>query len=125
MKRTNIINLLLLLVMVVLITNSCEYEYIQPEGAPIPDVVSFSTDIIPIFNSSCNTGPCHSTGGESPDLTAANAYQSLFDNNLIDTAQPENSILYQEISSGGMKSYSTSSNTELILTWIKQGAKNN
>ena len=54
----------------------------------IPEVVSFSADIQPIFNEGCNNAGCHATGGIAPDLTPANAYADLFAKNLIDLVNP-------------------------------------
>ncbi|HET9824500.1 MAG TPA: hypothetical protein VFP87_04165 [Chitinophagaceae bacterium] len=98
----------------------------------VPEItrtVTFSQDIIPIFNASCNTSGCHSSGGQRPDLTAPNAYNSLSTGGYVDKDNPENSLLYLKVSGqkgtpmppGGVnKEYSA-----LILAWIKQGANNN
>ena len=98
-------------------------------GAEITRPVSFTGDIIPIFNSSCNISGCHSAGGKSPDLSAANAYNSLFNGGYINTSNPETSELYLWMTgkkgtpmptSGVNKDYNA-----LVLAWIKQGAQNN
>jgi hypothetical protein len=44
---------------------------------------------------------------------------------MIDTVTPENSVLYESMNSGSMKTYSTAEATATILQWIEQGAKNN
>jgi len=105
---------------------SCEYNYIEPV-IPIPeDTISFSGDIIPLFNNSCNMSGCHGVGDAPPDLSPANAYNDLFAENMIDTINPEQSILYIEMATGGsMEIYSTTFETATILTWIERGAKNN
>ena len=91
--------------------------------------VTFSTDIIPIFNKSCSVSGCHSNGGQVPDLSASKAYNSLIVGNYIDKTTPENSTIYKKMTgkkgtvmpvSGMNKDYNA-----LILAWIKQGAKNN
>ena len=96
-------------------------------GEEITRPVSFTADIIPIFNSSCNLSGCHSPGGKSPDLTITNAYNSL--TGYINTADPQSSELYLWMTGkkgtpmpvGGVnKDFNA-----LILAWIKQGAKNN
>ena len=98
-------------------------------GAEITRPVSFTGDIIPIFNSSCNISGCHSAGGKSPDLSAANAYTSLSNSGYINTSNPETSELYLWMTgkkgtpmptSGVNKDYNA-----LVLAWIKQGAQNN
>ncbi|MDP4284752.1 MAG: hypothetical protein Q8891_10025 [Bacteroidota bacterium] len=95
----------------------------------ITRTVSFSQDIIPIFNKSCNTSGCHSTGGQSPNLTETNAYNSLTIGNYFDKANPQNSVIYQKMTgkrgtpmpvSGVNKDYAA-----LVLAWITQGANNN
>ncbi len=98
-------------------------------GKEITRAVSFTGDIIPIFNNSCNSSGCHSAGGKAPDLTAASAYNALLNGNYINTGDPANSELYQWMTgkkgtpmpvSGINKNYNA-----LVLAWIKQGAQNN
>ena len=98
-------------------------------GAEITEAVSFKSDIITIFNNSCNVSGCHNTGGKAPDLTSANAYNSLMNGNYINTENPETSELYQWMTgkraspmplSGINKDYNA-----LVIAWIKQGALNN
>jgi hypothetical protein len=95
----------------------------------ITRTVTFSQDIIPIFNKSCNISGCHSTGGQTPNLTEASAFNSLTIGGYINKDIPESSILYLKVSgqkgtpmppSGANKDYEA-----LILAWIKQGANNN
>ena len=95
----------------------------------ITRTVTFSQDIIAIFNKSCNMTGCHSAGGQTPNLTESNAYNSLIIGNYINKENPENSVLYLKVSgqkgtpmppSGVNKEYAA-----LILAWIKQGANNN
>jgi hypothetical protein len=91
--------------------------------------VTFSSDIIPMFNKSCSISGCHSAGGQTPNLTQLNAYNSLIIGNYVDKANPANSFIYLKMTGkkgtvmpvGGMnKDYNA-----LILAWIKQGANNN
>ena len=109
---------------------SCEYEWIEAEPADpndtIPDTVSFSAEIIPIFERGCNVSVCHGAGGEDPELTPENAYTSLFAENQIDIAVPENSNLYKKMATGGsMNKYTEYGEAELVLEWIQQGALDN
>lgn len=99
------------------------------DAPEISRVVTFSQDIIPIFNNSCNTSGCHSIGGKSPDLSAANAFNSLAVGNYLNTEDAANSSLYLWMTGkkgtpmpvGGInRDYNA-----LILAWIKQGAQNN
>lgn len=105
--------------------NSCSYDWIEYEEPVIPDTVSFKSDIVPIFNQSCNASGCHSAGGFDPDLSPENAYGDLINGGYIDTANPEGSTLYLSIASGSMKTYAQPGDAELILEWIKDGANNN
>ncbi|HEY0679080.1 MAG TPA: hypothetical protein VGD17_12385 [Chitinophagaceae bacterium] len=98
-------------------------------GEEITRTVSFATDIIPIFNSSCNVSGCHSQGGKSPDLSAGSAYNALLNGNFINTSDPQTSVLYEWMAgkrgtpmpiSGVNKDFNS-----LVLAWIKQGAQNN
>lgn len=116
---------LLFIVLAGFVFCSCEYEWIQPEKAPIPTEVSFSTDIIPIFDNGCNTGVCHGAGATPPDLTPSNAYNALLDGGYVNTDTPESSSLYTSMATGSMKNYTTPGDEDLILAWITQGAKNN
>lgn len=103
----------------------CEYEFVEPEYIPPPtDTVSFATEVMPIFNTSCNMSGCHSTGAFEPDLSPANAYTSL-QNDYINTADPASSLLYTKMATGSMKSYATPTEASLVLGWIQQGALNN
>lgn len=98
-------------------------------GEEITRTVSFATDIVPIFNKSCNTSGCHSTGGKTPDLSIVNAYTSLSNGGFVNTGDPQSSSIYLWMTgkkgtpmpvSGINKDYNA-----LVLAWIKQGAQNN
>lgn len=103
---------------------SCQYDWVEEE--PVPDSVSFIVDIIPIFNTGCNASVCHGSGGQKPELTTENAYTSLFEENQIDLAVPENSTLYKKMATGGsMNKYTSLGDPDLVLKWIQQGALNN
>lgn len=100
--------------------------------AEVPEItrtVSFSQDITPIFNSSCSMSGCHSAGGQVPNLSTNNAFNSLTVGNYIDKNNAANSLLYLKMTgkkgipmpvSGVNKDYNA-----LIYAWIKQGASNN
>ena len=127
MKNIKILrNALLLAGVLMLGTTACVYETIVPEVVEPVEDVSFSQDIIPIFNENCNLSGCHSTGEWAPDLTATNAYNSLINGNYVNTSDPESSVLYVKIAPGGsMEQYSSPQETALILGWIEEGAQNN
>lgn len=105
---------------------SCEYEWITPEKTPIPDNVSFSADVMPIFSNGCNVGVCHGAGGTAPDLSEGNAYNSLTTGGFVDLDTPEASIIYTSLTTGSMEPYvSNAGDPDIILAWIKQGALDN
>lgn len=127
MKKRSLINLSILLLIPAfsVFISSCEYEFVEPDRTPITTEVSFATDIVPIFNTSCNFSGCHAAGAVPPDLSPAGAYNSLIQLNQVNTEDPSNSILYVSITTGSMKSFSNTDQAKLILAWIQQGAKNN
>ena len=102
---------------------SCEYEKILPEPLPpVTDTVHYSTDIQGIWNKDCNG--CHGAGMTAPDLSAANSYNALMNGGFVNTADPASSKIYTEMT-GGMAQYTNTSDANLVLVWIQQGAKNN
>ena len=98
-------------------------------GTEITRPLSFTSDIVAIFNSSCNTSGCHNAGGKSPDLSAANAFTSLANGGYINTGDPLNSELFLWMTGKkGTPMPTTGVNKDynaLVLAWIKQGAQNN
>ena len=105
---------------------SCQYDWLDPIDPVIPEVVSYSVDIQPIFDRSCNSSGCHSTGGIAPDLSPANSYNDLMAKGMINTAAPESSRLYTKCASGGsMNKFCQPGDPEIILKWIQEGALNN
>lgn len=104
---------------------ACTYETLEPEIVVVPEEVSFSVDVIPIFNKSCNISGCHSTGGIAPDLSVANAHISLTFFGYVDIDSPEISELYKAVNSGTMKRYATDQDRAIMLKWIEQGALDN
>lgn len=90
--------------------------------------VSFSADVISIFNQSCNTSGCHS-GSVVPNLLPEKAFNELINGSYIDVDNPEESELYQWMEgnrslpmplTGANASYNAT-----VLAWIEQGALNN
>lgn len=116
-----------------LILSGC-YYHDETDVEPTPtngtgSEISFSTQVLPIFNAHCSLTSCHVTGGEKPNLEADQAYNNLFADNLINTQNPEASELIVR-----MRSISdpmpTSGNLpqvqiNIIVNWIAQGAKEN
>ena len=106
---------------------SCEYDFIQPERVVVPESVTFSGDIIPIFNESCNFSGCHVAGFTFVDLSPQNAYKDLFQKGLINIGEPDQSILYTKLieTNGTHTDRSSPTQQATILEWITKGAKNN
>ena len=119
------------IVVIGLLLHACTYDFIVKEELPPVDLtvpVSFSTQIAPIYNTETCVS-CHKTGGQAPDLTSANAYNSIKAMNLTNATTPESSLIYTEplkanAAVHGWKKYSDAE-AQLVLTWIQQGAKNN
>ncbi|RPA69982.1 hypothetical protein EF405_01455 [Cyclobacteriaceae bacterium YHN15] len=130
MKIKNILVMFSTLLIFILVLNSCYYDQIVPPEIDISDVPpqSFSGDIIPIFNQSCNNAGCHS-GAVSPDLRPANAYSALTNGGFINTSSPESSELYQWMlgnrSTPMPLSGPNADYNRRVLRWITDGASNN
>jgi hypothetical protein len=121
--QTRKIAYLFFILLGVFMLNACEYEKIQPEVPPANTDVDLSTDIQPIFNSSCIG--CHN-GNTPPDLRTGYSYNALINGNFVDVNNPSQSILYLEMNTGGgMATYTNASDAALVLLWIEQGAENN
>jgi hypothetical protein len=103
----------------ILLISACEkVVYPPPE---IPDQVSFSQDIQPIFDSKCTT--CHN-GGRDPDLRPDHSHASLVDGGYVDTSSPEDSKLIKKLY-GTHDSRATEADKQKILVWITEGAQDN
>jgi hypothetical protein len=123
--------LIALLIAIAGFLTSCTYEWIEyPEPDPIDTtvVISFSTQIEPIFNNGNYCTSCHGQGGTAPNLITGNAYTSITSMGLVVTKDPTASKIYYYIepksSTHSWKKY-TASDAQLISTWIIQGALNN
>jgi hypothetical protein len=100
-------------------------------GSEVTTPVSFSKEIIPIFNKSCNMSGCHNKGGIKPDLSEQNAFTALTNGGYYNVSDPPSSLLYLWLT--GKKSpampigaaNNPSNINGLTLAWITQGAKNN
>ena len=121
--------LFLLAAVILLFTGCYKDKTVLLDEAAVTKTVSFSKDIIPIFNKSCNTSGCHSSGGQAPNLAETSALNALTVGNYFSKSAPESSIIYLKMTgkkgtpmpvSGVNKDYAA-----LILAWIKQGANNN
>jgi hypothetical protein len=109
--------------------SGCYYDQVLPVK---PDIevgeVSFATDIIPIFNKSCNGSGCHN-GSVSPNLLTASAYNELLGGGYVSKPTPAESELYKWMAGDRGTPMppagpDATANAK-ILAWIEQGALNN
>lgn len=123
--QKQLLNILLLALLGIFIYAGCTSDVIEmPKPPDVKDTISFSQEIQPIFNDHCIG--CHGGSGTAPNLTSGNSYNSLMSMALVDTAQPEQSEIYQRLLPGGKTHpYKNATYATTILTWIKQGAPNN
>lgn len=108
----------------------CEYEKLEPmDLGELPTGVSLQDSLMPVFDLSCNTSGCHNAGGIPPDLSSANAYNSIVFGGYVDTAFPDQSILYQrmidEVKPMPPAGILPNHDLKLILGWITEGAQDN
>ena len=127
MKYFKITAIVALMVSMVSISG-CYYDH-YPAIEGVSRDVSFSADLIPIFNASCNATGCHSAGGIPPVLTANDAYDEIINGSYVSLENPENSSLYKsmtgEISLMPPAGKLPDSEISLVLGWIQQGALDN
>src|SRR6478609_7883789 len=96
---------------------------VDPDGPPQP--VSFSTDLAPLFNSSCALAGCHVSGGHKPYMTTGISYNEIVNGGFVNTSVPKSSILYLKIN-GEMRVYMPSAeNRQKVYDWIRNGAPHN
>ena len=105
---------------------SCESEQLPVPDNTLPTNVSFTSQVIPIFNKSCNNSGCHNSGGIPPDLSAGNAYNSMIFGGQINLSNPDQSLIYKrmikDMPPGGLV---PQEEKNIVLGWITEGAKNN
>ncbi len=102
--------------------SSCEWSTIEPIEVEVPEVVSFSSDIQPIFNDKCTV--CHpNTAGL--DLSEGNSYASI-NSGRINATTPSESLIYTKPDPNGTHSEKYSlTESAIVLSWIEEGALDN
>lgn len=115
-----------ILLILVSILYSCQYDFVFIEETDDDIPVLFSEDLLPIFeNHRCSS--CHQSNYTEIDFTAEKAYATIVPD-LIDTLQPELSAIYifpnPSSSEHQFKKFDPGE-ALLMLNWIKQGAQNN
>jgi hypothetical protein len=107
---------------------ACTYDEVLPPDLDPGEEISFSQDILPIFDRSCNGAGCHNGSGPPPDLRPANAYDALWTGGYIMLETPDQSDLYLWMTNvkGPMPPLATNpTDNAVVLQWITQGAENN
>lgn len=135
MKQQFVISTLALALLILFAVgpSGCTYDsgIILPPDIDIDTTVqvSFTGDVLPLFDQSCNYSGCHATGDVPPDLTATNAYVELFEGGYIDTIAPiESELMQWMLGNRDLDMPLTGPDEEInktVLTWITQGAKDN
>src|SRR4051794_6677880 len=97
-KKIPVLLLLLTGTGLIMITGCYKNKTVLTDAPVVTKTVSFSQDLQVIFNKSCSVSGCHSAGGQTPNLTTGNAYNSLITGSYLDKSSPENSFLYLKMS---------------------------
>jgi hypothetical protein len=120
----------LMMLTVSLMATSCYYDEMPPEAViPIPETVSYSKDIQPLWDQDCVS--CHKQGTTPPDLSAANSYSALVTNNkYVVPGNAAGSKLHKSLVGDGASLMPTTekwsdSKIALVDKWINAGALNN
>ena len=112
---------------------SCTDMGSEPASNPMPEQVSYTDDVQPIFNSSCAGSQCH-IGGTANGLSLV-SYASLMQGGnsgpAVIPGEPDNSIIVQRLE-GTIQPQMPfqrpplpQSQIQLIRDWIAQGAHDN
>ena len=99
-------------------------------GASITEEVSYSKDVIPLFTTNCALSGCHVPGGHLPDLSAADAYQSLTTGGYVSPGDPDHSVILLWLTGKKTPAMPLGRGPQQdiiaeVYAWIAQGAKNN
>ena len=129
MKSKLILSLALVFTLLIFIPG-CYKDVISPGSDPNgpPQFVSFSGDLIPIFNKSCNSTGCHdAVPAHKPSLVPDKAYNALMSGGYVNTAVPNESTIYVVLKTGQMPPTGAlnSAEQQKVLDWIRNGAPNN
>jgi hypothetical protein len=101
----------------------------------VPSFTSFSKDIQPIFNMNCVV--CHNENHPFLNLKACCSWEEILISGssapYVDTISPSESYLYIKLAGAGQNPaemppggpYLSKPETDKILKWIEEGAKNN
>lgn len=129
MKRRIVIGLVFV-AFITLLFNGCYKDVISPGSDPNgpPAFVSFSGDLVPLFNQHCNNSGCHdAVPAHAPSLVPDKAYNAIINGGYINLAVPNSSTLYVVVKDGRMPPTGAlgPKEAQIILDWIRNGAPNN
>jgi len=121
---------LFLFIVITGVLPGCYKDVVSPGSDPNgpPQFVSFSGDLIPLFNTSCNSSGCHdAVPAHKPSLVPEQAYNALLSGGFVNTAVPQESTIYVVTKTGQMPPTGALkvTDTQKILDWIRNGAPNN
>jgi hypothetical protein len=103
---------------------SCEKKYFKPLPVDPNVPVSFKGEIEPLFEAKCALSGCHN-GAVSPNLSKDKCYASLMEGGYVDTLKPDESLLMIKLNTNMPPQKLPPSDINKVLSWIKQGAKEN
>ena len=104
--------------------DSCYFDVVVTEDIDEIAEISFSQDVVPIFQSSCVS--CHDGVITVPNLTKEFAYESLVNGNYISVSSPSASGLITQVNSAHpFAGALTETEIEIITKWMAEGAENN
>ena len=109
------------IIAIIIVLSACEKVVFQPPDIPVPDSISYSLEIQPIWDDKCVS--CHG-GQRDPDLSPGVSHAALMDGGYINTSDPAASNLMTKLY-GSHNSRATLSEKVLIQEWITKGAKDN
>lgn len=122
------LNYFVSIILILFLLQGCYYDNLPvPKEAELPENVSFSNDVQPIFNINCVS--CHG-GTQVPNLTSSNSYNELINGNYVVPANATNSKLVNYLLGNGYSIMPPSgalkqSDIDKISQWINEGALNN
>lgn len=122
--------IILIIFGLVALVSGCYRDVINPGSDPNgpPQDVSFSGDLLPLFNKNCGSAGCHDAApAHKPSLIPEKAFSAIISGGYVNTAVPTSSPLYLVVKSGEMPPSGglKASDAQKILDWIRNGAPNN
>jgi hypothetical protein len=97
------------------------YAWSFTTAAATPAAKSFATDVVPVLKI-CNQ--CH-THSWTPSTDPSVFHANLVNSGHINPANPTSGKIYTKLSGGQPSSSVTAEQKAAVLTWIKEGSKNN